>query len=133
DVDGDAPERACGVYNFGANGADVAAVERDFARFGFEASTREFLPSALPLAKAGRTPVVLHAGATASVDAGARGERLVLSVDALEPALGMLQALGVHAPKAPFTSGSLGRGVALRTESGLALRVLERSPAQLAF
>ena len=133
DVDGDAPERACDVYNFGASAADVAAVERDFARLGFEVDSREFLPGALPLAKAGRTPVVLHGGATASADAGARGARLVLAVESLEPALAELEALGMRAPKAPFASGSLGRGVVLRTETGLALRVLERSQEQLAF
>ena len=108
-------------------------MERDFARLGFEASTRQFLPGALPLARTGRTPIVLHGGTTASADSGARGERLVLAVDELEPALGMLQALGVRAPKAPFSSGSLGRSVTLRTETGLALRVLERSNPQLAF
>ena len=133
DLEGDEPPSAPRIFNVGCNLLDWEAVETTFADLGFEVFSRDYLPLALPLERAGAAPLVLHASAERAVDARALGERLLLGTRSLDDARAALLERGFPLGEAPFASGPLGRTLAFTGAAGIGFRLLERSDAQLAF
>lgn len=118
-------------FDVDADVTDVARAETWFDTLGFAASNRAYLPGALPLERLGATQIVIHAAAKSPTDAP--GERLLLGVPTLEPELDALRAKHAFDAPTPLSSGALGRSVRVRGADGLEIRILERSPARIAF
>ena len=133
------------VEGFDAGGAplavfDVGLVTRAYGELepfldslGFQVASRRYLPTALPYSPGGASSLVAHEGASSACDPRTRHARLLLEVERIEPALEALAARGAFRTPPRVVPSAFGRAAVLRSPAGLAFRLLERSPQQLAF
>ena len=121
-----------GIFNLGVSASSFPSIEAFLGSIGFEVYSRDYLPTALPYQKSGVTALVAHDGADQSAPEGDCGGRLLLSVPALSEAVRALERRGVDGLGEPHSSLA-GRAVSLRSGDGVQLRLIEHSPAQLAF
>lgn len=122
-------EGASGVFNVGWDSTSYEQQEAFLAALGFRVSTRDYLPTALPWEEAGASYLVGHAYATADASSAGRRNALLLEVADLAPAREALAALSPDA----IRPSAFGRTTTVRSPAGVEVRLVERSPAQLAF
>ncbi len=119
------------VYNVGLALESYEEAEAFLDRLGFRVHSRRYLPDALPYARAGAAELVVHDRAVPR-DPAALGAAFLLAVDELEPARAALSGRGLDV-SLEARATPLGRALGLRGPSGTAVKLVERSSAQLAF
>lgn len=129
-LDGITAPASTEVFNIGIHARDLDEAEAFYTRLGFTVFSRDYLPDALPLDRSGCVALVIHPGERAAD--GAAGT-LLLRVDDLDTAMTRLETYGIATSSRRITESPAGRSFAFTDPSGVALRIVERGFARVAF